>query len=591
MNERNAHFKDYSQDWAERAPGANRASWAKEYDKAFRADRKNFNWKTVQLGDDINLTTIQAEVWQSIHQLKEGRLLDVGCGNGRLVVAAHLNGVEAYGMDCSEDAIKFCKGHLDTTIANHFFTGDIADEGEDRYDYVICMEVLEHLLNPLQALWSLWQRVVEGGTLIVTVPKDGLIPSPYHLHEFSEKYMEQMIADISQDRRWKHSLRQANANWVLTLEKTPLDLAYAYVGALPGQADLGNERIRVEGLNRTGVYNWQRVFGGEAIDINKALQSPGNWEVLHVQISGSNFDNVRRIRKAIDREGADTKLVVNLDYALEVWEGFPPFPHVFVEQLRCADYLFASEPCVQNLMHDLSGKDIGWCPHPVDVSFIKEKAIEVDYRQNAVVMAHRDRQEYLPYWMLFEMGLETYLMGSHAPSITGVESGLTLNTYHPLLYDRVLPIMENWQALDTLKGFYLAIDAYTHHVFGRVTVELACLGIPTIGYDNVYAQGWCFPELTIRQGDIVGARQKVRALIEDRGFYEAIMNQGREQARAFNYESSKSRFLNMVEEDVYTRSSVYEKAQSLRLKAECQVAPDEPEVEAVSKNPVEEPTL
>jgi SAM-dependent methyltransferase len=99
------------------------------------------------------------------------RILDVGCGNG--VISRHLGslGFQVLGVDVSEKTIENARAA--TTLPNVQFQTKSAEElvaSGERYDAVICSEVLEHLTDPGALLKVLYATLKEDGKLIVTVP-------------------------------------------------------------------------------------------------------------------------------------------------------------------------------------------------------------------------------------------------------------------------------------------------------------------------------------------------------------------------------------------------------------------------------------
>lgn len=98
-------------------------------------------------------------------------VLDVGCGNGIISRGIGAEGFNVYGIDISEKAIE--KARSLTNMNNVRFDVISAEklvaEG-NRYDVVICSEVLEHLNHPEKLLRVLYQSLTDRGFLIVTVP-------------------------------------------------------------------------------------------------------------------------------------------------------------------------------------------------------------------------------------------------------------------------------------------------------------------------------------------------------------------------------------------------------------------------------------
>lgn len=98
-------------------------------------------------------------------------VLDVGCGNGVITRSLGSLGFKVLGIDVSERAIE--RANLLNKFPNVNFkvisAEQLNSEG-NKYDAVICSEVLEHLQNPELLLNTLYQSLTDKGFLIVTVP-------------------------------------------------------------------------------------------------------------------------------------------------------------------------------------------------------------------------------------------------------------------------------------------------------------------------------------------------------------------------------------------------------------------------------------
>ncbi|MBS1745947.1 MAG: methyltransferase domain-containing protein [Bacteroidetes bacterium] len=115
---------------------------------------------------------------------KTARILDVGCGNG--VISRHLGryGYNVTGIDVSEKAIEIAK-KLNKYNNVRFETKSaeqLVAEGE-KYDAIICSEVLEHLSNPDALLEVLNKSLTQNGKLLITVPngkgpRESLVTKP-----------------------------------------------------------------------------------------------------------------------------------------------------------------------------------------------------------------------------------------------------------------------------------------------------------------------------------------------------------------------------------------------------------------------------
>lgn len=126
--------------------------------------------------EDFNITRRKA-LWPAITTIttpvKDGEsVLDVGCGNGRLLEAFKDREIKYLGLDQSEALVKLAQNNYP---GHHFRKGDILDLGnikEHNFDYVFCLAVLHHLPSNrlrLQAMKQLKNKVKSGGKIIISV--------------------------------------------------------------------------------------------------------------------------------------------------------------------------------------------------------------------------------------------------------------------------------------------------------------------------------------------------------------------------------------------------------------------------------------
>lgn len=106
----------------------------------------------------------------SKYDLKKLKVLDVGCGNGNISRYVGAKGHLVTGIDISANAINKAKEL--TNLPNVKFRNIPAEklDSNDKFDLIICSEVIEHLSIPEQVLTTLKKLLNSNGTLIVTVP-------------------------------------------------------------------------------------------------------------------------------------------------------------------------------------------------------------------------------------------------------------------------------------------------------------------------------------------------------------------------------------------------------------------------------------
>ena len=118
------------------------------------------------------------------HNLRSGKLLDIGCGVGALVALAGKKGWDAIGMDPSPKAVDLAKQVLDLEILQSYL-GESHFES-DTFDVVVLLAVLEHAFDPVSIMKNVWQILKPGGWVIASTPNlDNL---SYQLMKHREEY-------------------------------------------------------------------------------------------------------------------------------------------------------------------------------------------------------------------------------------------------------------------------------------------------------------------------------------------------------------------------------------------------------------------
>ena len=104
---------------------------------------------------------------------KKGRLLDIGCGPGSLLVVARTRGWEVQGVELSLWASNYARKTNNLNV----YTGRLEDIifEHNYFDVVICNHTLEHLDNP-KILLSRANRILKtNGLLFIGIPNYGSI--------------------------------------------------------------------------------------------------------------------------------------------------------------------------------------------------------------------------------------------------------------------------------------------------------------------------------------------------------------------------------------------------------------------------------
>lgn len=98
------------------------------------------------------------------------RLLEIGCGVGTFLLAAHRTGWQVEGIDISETALAASREVHHLPVRQGNFDDLLFDEGVFRV--VACWEVMEHLAHPAQFLARVRPLLRPDGVLVCSVPNN-----------------------------------------------------------------------------------------------------------------------------------------------------------------------------------------------------------------------------------------------------------------------------------------------------------------------------------------------------------------------------------------------------------------------------------
>lgn len=99
-----------------------------------------------------------------------GKLLDMGCGAGRLLIDWQALGHSGYGVDLDDAARNLSQNCVDAFDAPFKISKYPPEEETGTFDYMTIIEVLEHLEDPAQALINWSKHLKNNGLLMASVP-------------------------------------------------------------------------------------------------------------------------------------------------------------------------------------------------------------------------------------------------------------------------------------------------------------------------------------------------------------------------------------------------------------------------------------
>ncbi|MEW6277087.1 MAG: methyltransferase domain-containing protein [Candidatus Eremiobacterota bacterium] len=262
-----------------------------------RLDSLTYSWDPSDYERHSSLQgRLALEVVEALELSRAGRILDVGCGDGRVTAEIALRAPQArvLGLDLAASMVEHARLRHRNLANLAFQVGDAANlsEGLGRFDLVVSFACLHWLRQPSRALRSLAARLEVGGSLVVQCGAEGNMEplvrvveevrrdSPWREHFQSFRFPFRFCA-VQEYAAW---LREAGlagrververaftlpgpeafaawfrAGWRPYVERLPAELVHGFVGQVtrryapgPGEIPVPMVRAQVHAERREG---------------------------------------------------------------------------------------------------------------------------------------------------------------------------------------------------------------------------------------------------------------------------------------------------------------------------------------------------
>jgi 2-polyprenyl-3-methyl-5-hydroxy-6-metoxy-1,4-benzoquinol methylase len=130
-------------------------------------------WANLHAGGPLARTRYRLALrYLGLGPASRGRLLDVGAGNGAFLALANARapGLEVFGAEFSENAVALAPAALRNRLALCDLQGDAPLPWGGGFNFMTCMEVLEHLPDDARAMSQIAAALAPKGRLLVSVP-------------------------------------------------------------------------------------------------------------------------------------------------------------------------------------------------------------------------------------------------------------------------------------------------------------------------------------------------------------------------------------------------------------------------------------
>ena len=166
-------------------------------------------------------------------QAAPGRsVLDAGCGTAYGTrILSEAGASDVVGIDIAEAVLDAVRPDMPTGV--RLDAGDIRELpfGDDRFDLVVCFEVIEHVEDPFSVLDELVRVMAPGGLLAISSPNRGVYQpgNPHHCHEFRP---DELAAELGVRLANVRLFRQDD--YILSALMSDDDVLYAHDAPLDG---------------------------------------------------------------------------------------------------------------------------------------------------------------------------------------------------------------------------------------------------------------------------------------------------------------------------------------------------------------------
>lgn len=298
--------------------------------------------------------------------------------------------------------------------------------------------------------------------------------------------------------------------------------------------------------NWTGEFGYLRTYYGKL----------KNYDLIYVCCAKPELEGriIDQIRNEIGYGKDAPVLVGSVDYACELWD-MPFNPLQLRDQLEKCDIIVASEPALRSTLHALmNDRTIYLLPHPTNIDSIKQFRKPINARQfNIAALIHRYDNNWKTIFMVLYRMIELKQKGREMPDLEAIllSGDETAKIELMPFFGKIQMGMPYPQQMEYLGRQLICVDSYHRlHTYGRTVVDCAAIGLPLVGTKLQYLQNFLFPRLTTDPYDLYAQQDLVQRLVEDKTFYQEVVDYAYSKVDEYGFTKSVERFLAVVEKEL-----------------------------------------
>jgi 2-polyprenyl-3-methyl-5-hydroxy-6-metoxy-1,4-benzoquinol methylase len=157
-----------------------------------------------------------------LYEHQRGRLLDIGCGNGRFIARMKKLGWNVVGVEPDPEAAKIALKHFGISV--YVGTLERVKLPSDSFDAITMNDVIEHVDDPISLLQECYRILKPSGKLIITTPNiESLghrifgvswreLDPPRHFYLFSLRTLWETLKQVTDNKFRMEELRTISIN-------------------------------------------------------------------------------------------------------------------------------------------------------------------------------------------------------------------------------------------------------------------------------------------------------------------------------------------------------------------------------------------
>jgi hypothetical protein len=298
-----------------------------------------------------------------------------------------------------------------------------------------------------------------------------------------------------------------------------------------------------ENMLRTGLYSWLPVFNSTAIDFQSLedKESLKEYDIIHINLSGQDMHLVGEIREILGDNTNNTKIVVNNDYTVELWQASFDYLSTIRRELQYADVVFGTEPYQVGALEVMLGRKVHLIVHPCFVKRLKTLTRQEHKNIISTVWHRYDNYSIPPSLASKGLGRTTRLIGYDA----NMDKKRFVTSCH---YNQTCQATNYLDFCEQLLESEVVIDPFTLTSQSRTGWDCAALGVPLVGSNRNESVRRCFPFTMCDPFDIKEMRRLTKKLLDDKEFRQKVIEHAQKEVECVNYENSKYNLLKAIEE-------------------------------------------